>query len=265
LESENYNSYVYILQVQKALTEYKNAALSFLHPSGMKYNTFNILKNEVSFNPNMDTDEEILNQSLAYLLGTTLYVANVSPVSSNTIVFFNTSGASVANVVAPNTYLTIYTSYDHMYYSRVKSATANTITLYDNWNTLIPNVATATANAGSNVININNLTSSWNIATGNTASYISDIINKNDLISFDGITYKSITHVDQPDQIGTTRVITVNSAFGSAQSGYVTVSKNVVSSNIWVSGIVSVPEVTDILTEAGDILITENGYTILLG
>jgi hypothetical protein len=265
LENENYNSFAYILQVQKALAEYKNSALSFLHPSGLKYNTFNILKNEASFNPNMDADEELLNQKLSYLLGTTLYVANLSPTLSNTIIFYNTSGANVANVVTVNSYLTIYTTYDHMFYSKIKSATANTITLYDNWNAVIPNVAIATANAGSNIINISSLTNSWNIATGNTVSYISDFINTYDQISFDGVTYKSITHVDQPNQLVSGKTITVNSAFGTAQSGYLTVSKNVVSSNVWVAGIVQIPEVTDITTEAGDVLMTENSYIILLG
>jgi hypothetical protein len=265
LENQDYNNYVYILQIQKALTEYKNAALAFLHPLGMKYNTFNLLKNEEAFDLGMEKDEETLNQSLAYLLGTTLYVANVSPTLSNTIVFFNTSGGNVANVVSSNSYLTIYSSYDGIFYSRIKSATSNTITLHDNWITVVPNVASATANAGSNVININSLTDSWSITTGNTPSYISDIINTSDLISFDGITYKSITHVDQPDQIGTAREIRVNTAFGSAQSGYLTVSKNVISSNVWVSGIVQIPEVTNILTEGGDILTTENNLIILLG
>jgi hypothetical protein len=213
----------------------------------------------------MEKDEETLNQSLAYLLGTTLYVANISPTLSNTIVFFNTSGGNVANVVDSNSYLTIYSSYDGIFYSRIKSATANTITLQDDWITVVPNVASATANAGSNVININSLTDSWSITTGNTPSYISDIISTYDLISFDGITYKSITHVDQPDQLGTGRQIIVNTAFVSAQSGYLTVSKNVISSNVWVSGIVQIPEVTNILTETGDVLITEDGYIILIG
>ena len=83
-----------------------------------------------------------------------------------------------------------------------------------------------------------------------------------DSVSFDGMTYKNITHVDQP---GTGTRIFVDSAFSSPQSGYLNFKANVVSSNVWVSGIVSVPEVIDIRTEGGDVLTTEDGTIILIG
>jgi hypothetical protein len=268
LEDQTYNNYTYILQVEQALEKYKNTALSFLHPSGMNYSAFNVLRNTAEFKTSM-IGEELTVKSLGYLLGTTTYVANVSPTLSNTIIIYNASGANVANVVYANSYVSITPTRGNPFYSKVVNTTANTITLADNWTTLVPNVAVATASSGSNVINISSITNSWNIATGNIVSYISDFINVYDQISFDGVTFKSITHVDQPSDLGGIIVggsqIYVNTAFGSAQSGYLTLKSNVVSSNVYVSGIVAVQEVIDLLTEAGVALTTENGSLLLLG
>ena len=262
LEDTTYNNYTYILQVQQALSKYKNTALSFLHPSGMNYNAVNLLKSNGSFSSAMSPTEEITIKPLSYLLGTTSYVANSQPNASNTIVIFtNTSGANVANVVFANSYLTIYPNYGKPYYSMVTKTTANTITLLDDWIISVPNVAVASASANSNVINISSLTNAWNIATGNIVSYISDFMNIYDLVSFDGTTYKTITHVDQ----GTGTRIFVNSAYPSAQTGFLSFKANVVTSNVWVSGIVATPEVTDITDELGEPIAAEDGTILLIG
>jgi len=262
LENSTYNNYTYILQVQEALAKYKNTALSFLHPSGMNYNAVNLLKSKGSFTSNM-IGEELTIKPLSYLLGTTSYVANSSPNASNTVVIFtNTSGANVANVVQANSFLTIYTTYGKPYYSKVTGVTSNIITLQDDWIISVPNVAVASASANSNVINISSLTNAWNIATGNIVSYISDFIHIYDSVSFDGVTYKTITHVDQPD--AGTRIF-VNSAFPSAQTGYLSFKANVISSNVWVSGITSTTETIDITNENDNPITTESGSILLIG
>ena len=263
LEDSTYNNYTYILQVQEALAKYKNTALSFLHPSGMNYNAINLLKSNSSFSSSMSPGEELTVKPLSYLLGTTNYVANSQPNASNTIVIFtNTSGANVANVVQANSYLTIYTVYGEPYYSKVTKVTSNTITLQDDWVFAVPNVAVASASSGSNVINISSLTNAWNIATGNTISYISDFMHIYDSVSFDGVTYKTITHVDQP---GSGSRIFVNSAYGSQQTGYLSFKANVISSNVWVSGITSIAETMDITDEQGDPIAAEDGTILLIG
>jgi len=262
LENSTYNNYTYILQVQEALAKYKNTALSFLHPSGINYNAVNLLKSIGAFNPSM-TGEELTIKPLSYLLGTTNYVANSMPNASNTIVIFtNTSGANVANVVQANSFLTIYTNYGEPYYSKVTKVTSNTITLQDDWIISVPNVAVASASANSNVINISSLTNAWNIATGNIVSYFSDFMHIYDSVSFDGVTYKTITHVDQPD--AGTRIF-VNSAFPSAQTGFLSFKANVLSSNVWVSGITSTAETSDITNEYGIPITTESGSILLIG
>jgi hypothetical protein len=268
LEDTVYNNYTYILQVQESLSKFKNTALSFLHPAGMNYQSYNLLKNEQRFHSYMDTAKELNVQSLAYLFdgGGLSYSAQLAANSSNTIVFSGLTGANVVNVVSPNSYITINSPIIPNeptlppFYSTVKSVTANTITFADNWVTVVPNVAVATASAGSNTINIINLTDSWTIATGNVISYANNFMRPGyDYVSFDnGNTYQLITQVYED-------IIRVNVAYGTAQSGYITFKQNTISSNIWVSGIVETPEVIDVLTESGQPLTTEDGTFFILG
>jgi hypothetical protein len=262
LEGEHYNAYTYILQVERALSDYKQTALRLLHPSGTNYDAINLLKNEQQFNTNI-TDNELIVQPLSYLFGTDRYIANSVTTSNNTTIYFtNLSGANVANAIAVNSFVTLYTNSGRPYYSGVKATSPTTITLQDRWNITVPNVAYAYANANSNIININTITNSWNIATGESVNYISDFMDVYDSVSFDGIHYNMITHVDQP---GYGTRIFVNSVFQTAQTGLLILSSNVISSNIWVSGVLSFPEQVDILTEFGIPMTTEGGSILILG
>ena len=262
LQNQEYNEYTYILQVQEALAKYKDTALKFLHPAGMNYFAVNVLKNSGNFNLLMTT-EELDTQNLKYLLGGISYSANFAN-NSNVITLSNLSGANVANVVAANTYLTYNTDYGASFYSKVTGVTSNTITLADTWITQVPNVATGSITANSTTINISNLTDAWTIATGNNFTYLSDIVHVYDQVSFDGVTYKTVVHVDQGN-VGNTLI--VNTAFDAANTinGYITLSKNTYSTSINVSGIVIVPETVDITTEGGQPLATEDGRILILG
>ena len=217
--------------MQEALAKYKQTALSFLHPSGMNYNAYNLLKNKESFHTGI-TESELSVQSMAYLLNTASYLATSNSASNTIVSFANTAGANIANLVTANSFLTIYPDRGAPFYSIITNVGANTITLADVWNITVPNVAVASVSSGSNVINISSLTNAWNIATGNTASYISDFLHIYDSVSFDGINFKMITHVDQP---GTGTSIFVDSVYPVAQSGYLILQSNVASSNVWVS------------------------------
>jgi len=266
LENENYNNYSYILQLEKALSSYKDSALAFLHPLGLKYNTYNLLKNNKSFNTQNTQIEskEYSISPLSYYIENSLYIANISPTLANTIVFSNISGANIAEVLLPNSTITITPKTGHTFYSKVISSTANTVTMEDNWTTTVPNVAIATAAAGSSLININTLTNAWNIATGNIISRVSDFINIYDSVSFDGVTFKQVTHVDQPNDGSTGLTILVNSSYGTPQSGYLTLTKNVISSNVLVGGVTVLPQVIVLYAENNDVLITEDGSQFVL-
>jgi hypothetical protein len=240
-EDSVYNDYTYLLQVEQALASYKNAVLGFLHPAGLNYNTFNLLKNNETFDYTASS-ENLTVSPLKDLIGTKKYVADIST-NANTIQFTNLNSANIANAIDlannTNTFVTIYPNNGPSFHSKVVSATSNTITMQDNWIVTVPNVVVATANANSATININKLTQSWNIATGNIVTYFSDFMHNYDSVSFNGSAFKRITHVDQPivinDSILTPSTITVNSAFTSAQTGYLMFRQNVITSNVWVS------------------------------
>jgi hypothetical protein len=263
LQDEKYNNYTYILQVQAALAKYKEAALSFLHPAGMNYFALNTLKNANTYNLMM-TSKELDVQPLSYLLGgLTSYVGTFSPANGNVIDFDSSlSGANLANVVFANSYLTYHTTNGGQFYSKITGVTPSTITLQDSYITQVPNVVTATVASSDVIINTTGLTKAWSVATGNTVSHISDFISIYDQVSFDGVTYKTVVHVDD---ITSGNSIIVNTTFGAAQSGYLTLSKNTHSSNIFVSGFVSEIETIDLMTELGVPLTTEDMRIILLG
>ena len=237
-EDDVYNEYTYQLQVEQALTKYKNAVLGFLHPSGLNYNTFNVLKNEKSFDFTANSESLSLTP-LKDLLNTKDYVADISTTSSNTIIFTNLGSVQVSNVVNAENFITVYPRRGTPFYSKVASVTANTIVTEDEWIVTVPNVAIGTVSSGSATINITGLTDSWTIATGNTITYFSDFMHTFDFVSFDGVNFKQVVSVDQPiiinDSILPPATIRVNTSYVSAQTGYLTFKQNVMSSNVWTS------------------------------
>ena len=152
LQDDNYNNYTYILQVQKELAKYKDTAIKFLHPAGLKYRSVDILKSANNFTSNASADILTI-QSLGYLLDVSNYVATI-PNNANTIFFTNLGGANVAEVVNVNSWITYDTKYNHPFYSKITSVTSNTITLQDSFITTVPNIAVASATSNSSVIKI---------------------------------------------------------------------------------------------------------------
>jgi hypothetical protein len=196
------------------------------------------LKNEADFDYTADSEDLTVKQ-LKDLLYTKNYVVDISPNSSNTIIFTNLSNVAVSDVVNTETYITVYPNRGAPFFSKVSSATSNTITFADDWNVTVPNVAIGTVPAGSATINITGLTKSWTIATGNTISYFSDFMHTFDFVSFDGVNFKQIVSVDQPIKINNNilppATIRVNTSYASAQTGYLIFKQNVMSSNVWTS------------------------------
>lgn len=240
-ENEVYNEYTYLLQVEEALAKYKNSVMAFLHPAGLNYNAYNVLKNDDSYDMKMNT-ESLSTYQMKDLISNKYYVANISSELSNTIVFSNLDSANIAEVVNVGSFITIYPeSGGEGFSSKITDVTSNTITMQDEWITVVPNVVIARANSGSAIINISELTNSWNIATGNTVTYFSDFIHNYDYVSFDGNTYKQVVSVGQPVYINNNVIvpttITVNSSYSSNQTGYLAFKQNVQSSNIWISSI----------------------------
>jgi hypothetical protein len=235
----------------------------------MNYVPINKVVSSNGFNI-IPSSEEININSLSYLLGgISNYTANFIPTNGNVISFDDSiSGSNIANVVSANSFVTYNTNYGGTFYSMVTGSTSNTITLQDNFITQVPNVGYSTVTASSNNINISSLTKAWQIATGNTVSHISDFINTYDQVSFDGNTYYTVIHVDD---VTSGNSIIVNTTIATAHTGYLTLSKNVSSSNIFVSEItteienITQIETVELVDQNGNTITTEDGRILILG
>jgi hypothetical protein len=258
LQDQDYNDFTYFLKVEKALSEYKDTALAFLHPAGLHYKTFNTLLSADAFNTAFSS-QEISRNPLSFLLGAggSTFRANVANANfSNTIVFNNLSGAQVNLAVIPGSFLTLFTDYGESYTSNVLFSTSNTVTLQSPWTTSVPNVAYATSD-GTNQLNIVNTTTAWTIATGNTYTFANNFINLGD-----NITYKGNTGVVI---YSTPTTILANGVTFAAGEGYITLTRNVVTGNVWVTGVLPFAEIIQLDTETDQALTTEDNNILLLG
>ena len=258
LQDQDYNDFTYFLKVEKALSEYKDTALAFLHPAGLHYKTFNLLLNSNSFNTSFSS-QEISSNPLSYLLGAggPTFRANVANANfSNTIIFNNLNGAQVNLVALPGSFLTLYTTLGEPYTSNIRFATSNTITLQSPWITSVPNVAYATSD-GTNQLNIVNTTNAWTIATGNTYLFANNFINPGDNITYNGNT-GTVTYSDPVS-------IQVTGVTFETGNGYVTLTRNVVTGNVWVTGVLPLVETIELDAETGQALTTEDNNILLLG
>jgi len=240
LQDSVYNEYTYMLQVEEALAKYKEKVLKFLHPSGLNYATYNILKNSNGYNILVESDKATVRK-LGTLINNNNYVAQLDANSSNTIVFTNLSGANIANVinVQSNTYFTAYIQSGYSFHSKITRVTSNTITLKDEWIVTVPNVAVASVTSNSSSIYINSLTSAWPIVTGNNVTYHSDFMRTFDSVSFANTEFREIVGVDQPIEynseiIGPERII-IEGSYANTQSGFLTYRQNTRTSNVWIS------------------------------
>lgn len=262
LQDKDYNEFTYFLKVEKALEEYKETVLKFLHPSGFHYKSFNTLNDEVNFNSG-SSSQTLSYVPLSSLLGIFTFSANIANSNfANTIIFTGLSGTNIAQVVLPNSFITFYTTYGQPFTSKVVGSNSNnTLILADSWITSVPNVAYGQASGGTNTINILWTTNSWSIATGNTFNYLSDFINLNDRITFNVYT-SNVTQITQQSKFPS---INLYNTTIQQSNGYITLTRNVVTSNIWVAGNVAPAELIQITTESGDVLATESLDALILG
>lgn len=265
LQDANHNDYTYRLQVEAALSQYKDSALKLLHPAGTKYITYNMLKDEQKFNTSSESDYNTIYE-LHDLVPAPIQSV-VSPVASNTINFVVT--ANLANVLSSNDFIEIFPNNGSMSFTsrvvnvieKVKDSQYD-VTMTAHWIANVPNVVFATANTGTNTINIHDsgITNAWKIATGNTSTKFSDIIHIGDIVYFAGDNLRTVSGVDYPNN-----QITLTTTFSANQSGYLAVSSNTFSSNVYVSRDVPILDFSTVITESGRLIVTESDETLLLG
>jgi len=266
LENNDYNTFTYFLKVEKALKEYKDTALKFLHPAGLHYVAKNMLKSATYLNPTFVSEEQY-NSRLITSLGT--FTANSVPNSNTITITVPYSTSNVQNVIPTNSYVSIIPPTGLPFTAQVLNVANSSsgtnykydITLDDTWINSVSNVAYGTVSS-TNQINITNTTSAWNIATGQRfVSSFASFFNINDNITFDTGLYANagiITSVT-----GTS--ITVSGNLVINTSGVITLTRNISTSNIYYSGPVTPIVILELITENGNTIITESGSTLLIG
>lgn len=265
LESLDYNNFTYVLSVEKALKTYKDLVLNLLHPSGMRLKGRNLLISsngfsmitETSFQEGYHMDTFAGPSALARIEANT----QQGQISTNIIRFVNTIAANIGNTLFANDIIEFTATNNLRAYSTITNVDwANTqVTIQDNVFVVFANVATGSANASSNVINIQTVTGQYD---GNFTNKTpaNNIIFAGDRVSLNGGPYYTVTQV-----FANGNLYLANNSFGPVNNALITVDKSANTETCLVYGVIGQYEYPDLLTENGYILITESGITILAG
>ena len=270
LQSPKYNNYTYEITLEKEIAAYRKTLLDLLHPSGMQVIGRFAMKGQANTN---FTESSYLDQghTLGYYTGDpgsyATMVSNYTNQSNNIIQFGGLVGANLQQIILPNDSITLTLTNGFQVRSEVLSINdgqANTIVLKDNVWLTYANVAYITANAGSNVINISNLTGSYDIVNNgnysNTATPILDIVYPGDHVLVANNSELLVIGVN-----ARANTITVGSNLTSAANSLMTVRRTVLTTNVRIDGPVGTqffPELTD---QFGNKIVTQNNEIILLG
>jgi hypothetical protein len=278
LQSERYNNYTYQITVEKEIEKYRNVLKNLIHPSGMK--VIGRLSSKFPSDFDYHVQKALYDaKPLYYYIGATGTTATIATdftnKSNNIIKFNNLLGANIANIIFANsTYVSIESAHGPNVISQVTrvDSTSNTITVSGNVWMTFPNVATATANSGSNTINITRvITDSYNVINSgiysNTAYPLMDILFPGDTVLIANNTEKVISSVDYANG-----KIYLTSNLSSAANSYLHVRRtswianSALSGNqIRLIGPVGTTYIPELMTEDGRIITTEDDRTIILG
>ena len=276
LQSTIYNNFTYQITLSKEIEKYRDVLLNLLHPTGMQVfgriamtsnNNMNFIMEDALF-----TGEPIsyyTNQTVTAQLTSGTFA---SP-SNNIISFTNLLGANLANIFVANVSSVVF-SYGggntDVVKSLVTSVDGNNITIQDNVWTYFANVATGNAQAGNNqVINISTLTGNYDIVNNgqysNTQLKIADVIRVGDNLYVNGSS-QTVTSVALSANVANS-VVTLSGPLASGANGVISIGRTITSlyNNVQIFGPVGTQYYLELTTESGDILITEDGNTLLIG
>jgi hypothetical protein len=272
LQNENYNNYTYQITLEKEIAKYRTALLNLLHPTGMKVIGRFAMKSNNKVTATM-VDSLDTGHTLSYYTSSNDSTAIISSngdftkLSSNVVSFTNLFGADISTFIFSNSTIKFTSSDNEGLTSEVASinVASNTVTLKNNTWLTIANVASGTGSAGGNTINIANVyTASFNIVNNgvysNNSYPLKDIIHAGDFIKVNNMV-KLVTSVNY-----TSKLITVNSNFTYAATGNISLNRVITASDSYViiMGPVGAQYFPQLVTEAGDYIITEDGNTILI-
>ena len=265
LQSLQYNNFTYVLSVEKALKTYKDLVLNLVHPSGMNLRGRNLLRSANGFTMDTQTSyqEGFPMDAFAGPSAQARIEANTEQgqISTNIIRFVNTISANIGNTIFANDIIEFTATNNLRAYSTITEVDwANTqVIIQDNVFVVFANVATGSANASSNVINIETVTGQYD---GNflNRTPANNIIFVGDTVSLNGGPYYEVTEV-----FANGNIFVANNTFGPIDNAFITVNKTANTETCIVYGVIGQYEYPELLTEDGNILITESGKIILVG
>jgi len=266
LESENYNKYTYILSTSQALTKYKELVLNLVHPSGMRLIGRNIIETANSF---VFGSEDLLQVGypLSYVAGSAAYATLLvdtgsSTISNNIIKLTNVIAGNIGNTIFANDIIEFSATNNTRAYSTITNVdwSNNQIYMRDNVFLTFANVALASINPSSNVININTLTGQYDgnfrqLANSNSIFFVGDTISLNN-----GGTFYTITK-----RFANGNFSINDSSLGPIANTRITVNKNANTQSVIIYGDVGLYDTPQLVTENEESLMTENDLFILIG
>jgi len=262
LESKDYNNYTYVLSTDQAIKTYRELVLNLLHPAGMRLRGRVLLKTGEKFNLSV-TDNFQKGNTLAHVAGAGAYATlNVSTssttISNNMIKLTGIISGNIGNTIFANDWIKFISTNNTNAYSVITSVDwqSNTIYMADNVFLTFANVAYASVNASSNIINITTMTGQFdgNFGTFTDMTRSNNIIFVGDSVSLNnGGTYYAVTKVFANGNFSIN-----NSSLGPISNTRITVNKNANTQSVMIYGDVSyyTPGLT---TENGYFVISENG------
>jgi len=302
LQSSKYNNFTYEITVEKEIAKYRDVLLNLLHPAGMQVLGRFAMRSNANFNTTA-TEALYHAYPLPYYTGTNAsgvtMSANFTSLSSNTVTFTNIpNGNDITQFIFSNqvgyanSIIQIETPHGPNVRSEVWSISnapsvdllsstgsenlaseagdedllyeITTLKLKESYWLTYPNVATVTANSGSNTINIVTLTGSYDIvndgAYSNTMYPLMDIVYSGDLVQVNNTVYT----VSSVDYINGT--ITVANNFTSNENDFLSVNRTLTATDgqVVIYGPIGLAYTPELTTENDQILITETGTILIL-
>jgi hypothetical protein len=276
LQSTIYNNFTYQLTLSKEIEKYRDVLLNLLHPTGTQVLGRIAMKSNNAMNF-YGEDALFTGERISYYLNESVQAqitAGTSTSASNNIVTFtNLLGANLANIFVANT------STVRFYYgggntdvinSLVTGVDGNNITIQDNVWTYFANVATGNAQAGNNqVINISTLTGNYDIVNNgqysNNQLKIADVIRVGDNLYVNG-TSQTVTSIALSSNVANS-VVVLSGPLTAGANGLISIGRTITSlyDNVQIFGPVGTQYYLELTTENGQVLITEDGNTLLIG
>ena len=296
LQSTNYNNFTYQITAEKEIAKYRDVLYNLLHPAGTKaigrYRLDSSATYSIAATSGLKT-----GFSLAHYTGYPGSFGQMSTDFTNkgtsVVQFYSLLGANIENFITNTSSVTLIDKNGYQVESDVidisgssiedlmidgvtvdlmlESSTedlmaqgADTITLDDTYWLTYPNVATITANAGSNIINITSLTGKYDIINNgvysNTAYPLKDIVFAGDYVLIDNNGSNLVTSVDYVNG-----KIVVASNFIANSNSYLSVNRTFIATDVKIYGPAGIQYIPQLTTEDGNTLLTEDGNIILLG